>query len=74
MARHKKRTTNNTAADLRPIAKKLLQQALRVYDAAKDTFVEAGEQFEDLVNEARAEMNAGKPPKAAKGRKRGRER
>lgn len=65
MPRRKKRSTN-TAADLRPIAKKIVTQALRVYDAAKEALAEAGEQFEDLVSEARAEMKDGKPPKPTK--------
>ena len=65
MPRRKKRSTN-TAADLRPIAKKIVTQALRVYDAAKEALAEAGEQFEDLVSEARAEMKDWKPPKPTK--------
>ena len=69
MPRHKKRSSD-TAADLRPIAKKLLKQALRVYDAAKEAFVDAGEQFGGLVNEARAEMKNGKPPKPGKKKRR----
>lgn len=66
MARHKKRSAKNTASDLRPVAKSIVKQALRAYDAAKEAFAEAGEQFEDLVNEARAEMKDAKPPKPAK--------
>jgi hypothetical protein len=69
MARQKKRPAG-TAAGLRPIAKRMVKEALRVYDAAKEAFAEAGEQFEDLVNEARAEMQDGKPPKPAKRHKR----
>jgi hypothetical protein len=69
MARQKKRSTD-TAAHLKPIAKNIIKQALRVYDAAKEAFTEAGEQFEDLVHEARAEMKDGKPPKPAKREKR----
>ncbi len=44
------------AAQLRPVAKNLIKEALRVYDAAEEAVTEAGEQFEDLVSEARAEM------------------
>ena len=69
MARQKKRSTD-AAAQLRPIAKNIIKQALRVYDAAKDAFAEAGEQFEDLVHEARAEMKDGKPPTPPKRQKR----
>jgi hypothetical protein len=69
MARYKKRPMDR-AAELRPIAKNIIKQALRVYDAAKDAFVEAGEQFEDLVNEARAEMKDSTPPKRSKKRNR----
>ena len=69
MARRKNPPTD-TAADLRPIAKKIVKHALRVYDVAKEALVEAGEQFDDLVSEARAEMKADKPPKVAKGQKR----
>lgn len=69
MARRKKPPTDSTA-DLRPIAKKIVKQALRVYDAAKEALAEAGEQFDDLVSEARAEMKDSKPPKAAKRQKR----
>ena len=65
MARKHKRSAE-TAADVRPIAKSIVKQALRLYDAAKDAFVEAGEQFEGLVSEARAEMKDGKPRKPAK--------
>lgn len=65
MPRHKKRSPD-TAADLRPLAKKIFKQAVRVYDAAKEAVVEAGEQFENLVKEARADMKGNKAPKAAK--------
>ncbi len=58
MARAKKhRDDIGIAAQLRPIAKNLIKEALRVYDAAEDALTEAGEQFADLVSEARAEMN-----------------
>lgn len=62
MPRHKKRSAS-TAADLRPIAKTLVKRALRAYDVAKGALTEAGEKFESLVKEARAEMKGGKPSK-----------
>ena len=65
MARQKKRSPD-TAADLRPIAKNIFKQAVRAYDAAKEALVEAGEKFEDLVKEARADMKDKTPPKPAK--------
>jgi uncharacterized protein DUF5132 len=49
------------AAQLRPTAKSLIKEALRVYGAAEDALTEAGEQFEGLVSEARAEMNKTQP-------------
>ena len=63
MPRHKKRTTRTRAADLRPIAKSIVKRALRAYDVAKEAFTDAGEKFESLVKEARAEMKDGKPSK-----------
>jgi len=44
------------AAQLRPTATSLIKEAFRVYGAAEDALTEAGEQFEDLVSEVRAEM------------------
>jgi hypothetical protein len=55
MARAKKHR-NEIAAELRPIAINLIKEALRVYDAVEGALTEAGEQFEDLVTEARAEV------------------
>jgi hypothetical protein len=49
------------AAQLRPTAKSLMKEALRVYGAAEEALTEAGEQFEGLVSEARAEMNKTPP-------------
>jgi hypothetical protein len=49
------------AAQLRPTAKILIKEALRVYGAAEDALTEAGEQFEGLVSEARAEMKQAQP-------------
>ena len=65
MARAKQRG-NEIAAGLRPIAKALIKEALRLYDAAKETLDAAGEKFEDVVAEARAEMKQGKPSKSGK--------
>jgi len=44
------------AAPLRATATSLIKEAFRVYGAAEDALTEAGEQFEDLVSEVRAEM------------------
>jgi hypothetical protein len=49
------------AAQLRPTAKILIKEALRVYGAAEEALTEAGEQFEGLVSEARAEMKKAQP-------------
>ena len=43
-------------AQLRSTAKSLIKEAFRVYGAAEEALTDAGEQFEDLVSEARAEM------------------
>jgi len=60
MARAQK-SRNDIAAQLRPIAKSLIKEALRVYDTVEEVLAEAGEQFEDLVSEARAEMKKAQP-------------
>ena len=44
------------ASGLRPLAKALVKGGLTIYDAAKEGVAEAGEQFNDLVAETRAEM------------------
>ena len=44
------------ASGLRPLAKALVKGGLAIYDAAKEGVAEAGEQFNDLVAETRAEM------------------
>jgi hypothetical protein len=49
------------AAQLRPTAKILIKEALRVYGAAEEALTQAGEQFEGLVSEARAEMKKAQP-------------
>jgi len=57
MARAKQhRNDLGIAAQLRPTAKRFIQEAFRVYGAAEEALTEVGEQFEDLVSEARAEM------------------
>ena len=49
------------AAQLRPTAKILIKEALRVYSAAEEVLTQAGEQFEGLVSEARAEIKKAQP-------------
>jgi hypothetical protein len=63
MARVKKHRDDiiGLAAQLRPTAKSLIEEALRVYGAAEEALTEAGGQFEGLVSEARAEMNKAQP-------------
>ena len=57
MARAKQhRNDLGIAAQLRPTAKRFIQEAFRVYGAAEEALTEAGEQFAALVSEARAEM------------------
>jgi len=57
MARAKQhRNDLGIVAQLRPTAKILIKEAFRVYGAAEEALTDAGEQFEDLVSEARAEM------------------
>ena len=65
MARVKK-SRNEIAAELRPIAVNLIKEALRVYDTVEKALTEAGEQFEDLVTEARAEVKKDKPSRRDK--------
>jgi hypothetical protein len=62
---HTKQHRNDTglAAQLRPTAKSLIQEALRVYGAAEAALTAAGEQFQDLVSEVRTEMNKAQPSK-----------
>jgi Protein of unknown function (DUF5132) len=62
MARAKKhRNDIAIAAQLRPTAKSLIKEAFRVYGAAEKALTEVGEQFGDLVSEARAEMKSAQP-------------
>jgi hypothetical protein len=46
------------AAGLRPLTKTLIKGGLYVADSVKELMAEAGEQFSDLVAEARAEQAA----------------
>jgi uncharacterized protein DUF5132 len=57
------------AAQLRPTAKSLIKEALRVYGAAEEALTQAGEQFEGLVSEARAEMKKAQPSRHDNGHK-----
>ena len=41
---------------LRPLAKAVIRGGVMMYDAVKESAAEAGEQINDLVAEARAEM------------------
>lgn len=63
---HAKESRNEIAAELRPIAINLIKEALRVYDTVEGALTEAGEQFEDLVTEARAEVKKDKPSRRDK--------
>jgi len=54
------------AAQLRPTAKSLMKEAFRVYGAAEEALTEAGEQFEALVSEARAEIKRAWPSRRDK--------
>ena len=65
MARAKE-SRNEIAEELRPIAINLIKEALRVYDTVEGALTEAGEQFEDLVTEARAEVKKYKPSRRDK--------
>lgn len=69
MAHRKKKQPTAIAAELRPMAKALIKEALRMYDTTKEALSEAGERFEDLVNEARGEMKKSSGPKPSKKRK-----
>jgi hypothetical protein len=65
MARTKE-SRNEIVGELRPIAINLIKEALRVYHTVERTLTEAGEEFEDLVTEARAEVKKGKPSRRDK--------
>lgn len=41
---------------LRPLAKSLIKGGVMLYDTAKEAIAEAGEQVNDMVEEARAEV------------------
>jgi Protein of unknown function (DUF5132) len=65
MTRTKKhRNDLGIAAQLRPTAKSLIKEAFRVYGAAEEALTEAGEQFRDLVAEARAERKRAQPSRS----------
>lgn len=64
-----KTSPHEIAAHLRPIAINLLKEALRVYDTVEEALAEAGEEFEDLVTEARAEVKKYKSSRRDKKRK-----
>jgi hypothetical protein len=61
MARAKRYRNDGIVAQLRPTAKSLIKEAFRVYGAAEEVLTVAGEQFADLVSEARAEMKKAQP-------------
>ena len=44
---------------LRPLAKALVKTGITMYDSAKDLVAEVGEDMNDMVSEARAEMAEG---------------
>ena len=70
MARAKQhRNDLGIAAQLRPTATSLMKEAFRVYGAAEDALTAAGEQFDDLVSEVRAEMKKARPSRRDKRRK-----
>jgi len=70
MARAKQhRNDLGIAAQLRPTAKILVKEAFRVYGAAEEALTAAGEQFDDLVSEVRAEMKKARPSRRDKRRK-----
>jgi hypothetical protein len=46
-------------AALRPLTKALVKGGVMAYDAAKESLAEAGEQVNDLIAEARAEIEEG---------------
>jgi type IV secretory pathway VirB9-like protein len=60
------RNERGLAAHLRPTAKRLMKEALRVYGAAEAALTQAGEQFEGLVSEARAELHKAPPSRRDK--------
>lgn len=52
----------------RPLAKGAVKGYLTLADSAKEMFAEAGEQWSDLVAEARAEHSQAAPPAATHGK------
>ena len=63
------RNDTGIIAQLRPTAKSLIKEAFRVYGAAEDALTAAGEQFDDLVSEVRAELKKAQPSRRHKRRK-----
>jgi hypothetical protein len=53
-------------AQLRSTAKSLIKEAFRVYGAAEEALTAAGEQFDDLVSEVRAELKKAQPSRRHK--------
>ena len=47
---------------LRPLAKALVKNGITIYDSAKELVAEAGEELNDMVAEARAEMEQESQP------------
>ncbi|MGK7873992.1 MAG: DUF5132 domain-containing protein [Xenococcaceae cyanobacterium] len=53
-------TGSNLSESTKDVAKKGLVWAMEVYDKTESTLAEAGESVQDLIAEARAEVNQGK--------------
>ena len=60
------RNDTGIIAQLRPTATSLMKEAFRVYGAAEDALTAAGEQFDDLVSEVRAELKKAQPSRRHK--------
>jgi len=54
------------AKAVRPVAKELIKGGIYLSDKAKEYIAESGEEFADLVAEAKAEMEAGAEETAKK--------
>jgi hypothetical protein len=52
------------AAVARPLAKAVIKSGLIFYEKGRETFAELNEMFEDIVAEARAEVEQAHAPKA----------
>ena len=67
MARAKQNPNDlGLVTQLRSTAKSLIKEAFRVYGAAEEALTAAGEQFDDLVSEVRAEMKKARPSRRDK--------